>query len=315
MAPVHALPVDPAVTIIRPLLQTAKSDILDFLRDRGSSYRLDRTNQDPTFLRNSIRLMLIPLLKRRIDPNLVSRLSQQAEIIRDEDVLLDKLARASLAEVRDGKALRRDLFLKQPKAMQRRLLRLWFEEFRGDLRGVNFGHATAILKLLRDGRAHGRLALPGGWEITKEYETVVVQRLSYGRNRVCYSYEYHLGTELDIPEAGVTIRSKQTSSSTAEWPRTDMDAVFDPRYLPDTLTVRNFRHGDRFRPLGMDGHQKVKDLFINKKVPRSVRSNWPLFTVGSEIVWIPGFGRSEFGKIGSDTDEVWHFRAVLADVD
>lgn len=313
MAPVHPLPGYPALTIIRPLLETTKSAILEFLREKDFSYRLDRTNQDPALLRNWIRLELIPRLKQRIDPNLPSRLSQQAEIIRDEDAFLDELAHVELAKVRQGEALGRDLFLKQPGAMQRRLLRLWLGEVRGHLRGLDFGHLAAILRLISDGPPQGRVALPGGWEFMKEYGTLVLQKRSYRRNPVCYTYEYRLGSDLRIPEAGVTIHSKQMSSSDVEWPKTDMDAVFDLASLPDKLTVRNFRRGDRFRPLGMGGHQKVKDLFINKKVPRSVRSTWPLLSMGGEILWIPGFGRSEFGKIGLDTGQVWHFRAVITD--
>ncbi len=315
IAPVHPLPADPTVTVIRPLLQTAKTDILEFLRDKGLPYRLDRTNQDPTLLRNSIRLMLIPQLKQQIDPNLVSRLSQQAEILRDEDVLLDELARINLAEVRQGRALRLDLFLRQPKAVQRRVLRLWLEEFRGDLRGVDFRHVRAILKLLTDGPPQGRLSLPGDWEVAKEYKRFIMQKRSSGRNRVCYTYEYRLGSNLKVTEAGVTIHSERTSNFNAEWPRTTMHAAFDARCLSEKVMVRNIRRGDRFRPLGMQGHQKVKDLFINRKVPYSTRSSWPLLSVGGEIIWIPGFGRSEFGKITSDTAQVWHFSAVVTGVE
>jgi tRNA(Ile)-lysidine synthase len=211
--------------------------------------------------------------------------------------------------------LARDLLLKQPKAMQRRLLRLWLEQVRGNLRGIDFGHLTAILRLIGDGPPQGRLALPGGWEFTKEYGALVLHKPSDRRNRVCYAYEYRLGSALRISEAGVTLYSQSMSASAAEWPRTDMEAAFDLACLPDQLTVRNFRPGDRFCPLGMAGHKKLKDLFIDDKVPRSLRASWPLLSMGGEILWIPGFGRSEFGKIGLGTEQVWHFKAVLAGVE
>ena len=81
-----------------------------------------------------------------------------------------------------------------------------------------------------------------------------------------------------------------------------MEAVFDASCLTGHLTVRNFRRGDRFQPLGMAGHKKIKDLFIEKKVPLSIRARCPLLAMGEEILWIPGLwqkrGRSSIGKNG-----------------
>jgi len=89
-----------------------------------------------------------------------------------------------------------------------------------------------------------------------------------------------------------------------------MEAGFDIACLAADLTLRNFRHGDRFQPLGMAGHKKVKDLFIDKKVPLSVRASLPLLVLGDEIIWIPGYGRSEVGKITPETKAVLHLKAV-----
>jgi len=62
--------------------------------------------------------------------------------------------------------------------------------------------------------------------------------------------------------------------------------------------------------LGMAGHKKVKELFIEKKVPLSIRSNWPILSMEEEILWIPGYGRSNFGKVGSKTKEALYLTAV-----
>jgi tRNA(Ile)-lysidine synthase len=92
-----------------------------------------------------------------------------------------------------------------------------------------------------------------------------------------------------------------------------LQAGFDIAALPDRLALRNFRDGDRFCPLGMAGHKKVKELFIEKKVPLSIRSNWPILSMGEEILWIPGYGRSDFGKVGSKTKEALYLTAVRWD--
>jgi tRNA(Ile)-lysidine synthase len=88
-----------------------------------------------------------------------------------------------------------------------------------------------------------------------------------------------------------------------------LEAFFDIS-LATELTVRNFRPGDRLRPLGMAGHRKVKEIFIEKKVPLSVRVSLPLLVLGNEVIWIPGYGRSEVGKVTSLTKAILHLKAI-----
>jgi tRNA(Ile)-lysidine synthase len=113
-----------------------------------------------------------------------------------------------------------------------------------------------------------------------------------------------------IDEAGMMIQSERLAAPLASFPHDPLEAVFDSAALPAILTVRNFRHGDRFRPLGMTGRKKVKDLFIDKKVPFSVRAALPLVSTGKEILWIPGYARSEIARIHSRTSAILRLRAI-----
>jgi tRNA(Ile)-lysidine synthase len=302
------------VVIIRPLLEMPKSEILNFLHAKGFSYRFDRTNQDTRLLRNWIRLDLLPQLVHRIDANLVERLCRQAAIFNEESLLLEGLARAALARCRTPGGVSRKLFLQQGKVLQRLILRRWIEETRGHLRGVDSDHIESLLRLIREGPPQGRLALPGGWELVREYEKIKVERTFLNPRRVCYSYELLIGEHLEIPEAGFTIYSDRVPSTGADLPASLMEAVFDVAALSAPVTFRNFRRGDRFRPLGMEGHKKLKELFIDKKVPLSVRASLPLLTMGGEVLWIPGYGRSEAAKIGPQTRTVLRLKAILSGV-
>jgi tRNA(Ile)-lysidine synthase len=302
------------VVIIRPLLGFSKTEILNFLNAKGLTYRIDRTNRDVSLLRNWIRLDLLPQLQRRIDANLPKRLSQQAAILHEEGLLLDCLARAALVRSRAPGGIDRKSFLKQKKALQRLMLRLWIEETRGHLRGIDFDHIESLLRLIREGLPQGRLTLPGGWELVREYERLKFERLAAKLNKVCYSYDLRVGEHLEIPEAGFTIYSDRVSSTGSDLPGSLMEAVFDFAALSAPVTFRNFRRGDRFRPLGMEGHKKVKELFIDKKVPLPVRVSLPLLTMGGEVLWIPGYGRSDVAKIGPQTRTVLRLNAVRSGV-
>jgi tRNA(Ile)-lysidine synthase len=305
---------DESIVVARPLLMVSKAEIVDFLNAKGIAYRVDRTNQDDRLVRNWIRLELIPKLEARSGPGFSTRLAHQAELLRCDEWVLEGIAKRELDQIRRADGLDRELFLKQPAALQRRILRLWIGGARGYLLGVNFDHVAAMLELIAEGPPQGRLALPGGLELMKEYQVLrLVKRKRKWKPAPCYSYALQIGTPLSIPESGLTVCSERMAAPLAHLPDSLSDAVFDAALLPRTLTLRNFRRGDRYRPLGMPGHRKVKDLFVEKKVPFSVRATLPLLLAGDEILWIPGLGRSETAKIGPETEEILRLRVIPRD--
>jgi tRNA(Ile)-lysidine synthase len=304
----------PAPALIRPLLGVSKAEILDYLEERQRSYRVDKTNQDPALLRNWIRLELLPHIAERIDSHWPQRLARQAALLRDEDIFMDRLARIELDKLRASTGLDRKLLACQDPALQRRILRLWIAENRGHLRGLDFSHIEQLLDMAARGAPNARLSIPGGWELANVYESVRLEKRSRTPKDARYSYSFRAGEVLHIPEAGIALASKRISVPPAAAPCMPVgldEALFDVALLSENLTVRNFCPGDRYQPLGMKGHKKVKDLFIEKKAPLSVRSVLPLFSMGDEILWVPAYARSETAKIGPQTKEILHIKAVL----
>ena len=113
-----------------------------------------------------------------------------------------------------------------------------------------------------------------------------------------------------IPEARMKIQIACVSCTIDLRPQNNLEALFDLAVLPEELTVRNFQAGDRFQPLGMQGHKKVKDLFIDEKIPLSIRANLPMLVLGDEILWIPGYGRSRIAQVTPATRSVIRINAV-----
>jgi tRNA(Ile)-lysidine synthase len=289
-----------AATVIRPLIESSRAEIEAYLAEAGLEYRIDRTNSDPALLRNWLRLDMLPRLKEKIDPAVAARLARLAEIVRGEDEVLNRLARERML-VDEANELLREPLLAEPEAMRRRIVRLWLEQVRGSLKRVGFDHVEAILDLIAAGPPQGRVAIPGGVEVVRRYEKLAIEGKSRGP-AVSYCYTVAPGDSLDIPEAEMTI-STAVQPSTA-LPETPFDAVFDMTALPDKLTVRNFRPGDRFQPLGLAGHKKLKELFIDKKVPAEARRTVPLLLAGNEILWIAGYGRSRLAAVTPATRRV-----------
>lgn len=299
------------LNVIRPLMEVSKVEVLEYLAQTKRSYRIDQSNRDGTLLRNWIRLELLPKIKTRAGAGFSARLSQQAALLRDEEEYLSQLTKRRYDAVRAGARLLRGPLLEEPKALQRRILRHWIEQMRGHLRGIDFVHIEALLRLIAEGPAQGRLSVSGGWECVREYEQIHLQKRLGTLPQVGYSYDLRIGTPLRISEASLELQAQLLPASAARLPADLTEAVFDAACLTGRLLVRNFRRGDRFRPLGMAGHKKLKDLFIEKKIPLPVRARLPLLLLGKEILWIPGYGRSQSALVGDRTTMVVHMKTLV----
>ncbi len=316
MAPVSKLKVASGelthdLVVVRPLLDISKSELLQYLSDRQFAYRMDKSNEDPAFLRNWIRAELLPMIARRVDPHVPERLGQLAELVRDEDDYLDDLARQHLTTLLEKDGLARPAFLARPKALQRRILRLWVERTRSRPHGLEFIHIEIMLRLIAHGPPQGRVSISGGWELERQYERLRLTKRDRKLRPVCYRYQLTIGSVLAIPEAHLQIHSSTVAAPLGRRPEGLMEAMFDLTDVGGGLSVRNFRHGDCFQPLGMSGHKKVKDLFIEKRVPLSIRACWPLLTRGEEVLWIPGYGRSETARVGAKTTAVLELKVLV----
>ena len=283
--------------IVRPFLETTKADILEFLRQRQIDYRIDATNRDTRLLRNWIRLELLPQLRERLDGRIAARLAGQAAMLRDEQAVLEQVAQAELEKCRRGDGLDRGILLRQPVALQRLMLRRWIEEVRGTLRGIEFAHVETLGGLAANGPAQGRIGIPGGWELHREYDLLRLVKGTRQRQPICYLYPVTLCEPLSIPEAAVSLLPEPLLPPVGVQPANSMEALFDADELPQPLAVRNFRNGDRFAPVGMDGHKKVKELFIDRKIALSERAKLPMLIGAEQILWIPGHGRSRIALV------------------
>ncbi len=298
--------------LVRPLIETSRQEIMAYLTEHGIESRTDSTNLDVRHLRNWIRHRLLPQFRERVDSKVAERLGRLAEILRDEERVLDRIAWSCLERVVRDRHLMREAFLQEDKAVQRRVIRAWLDSSLGSLHGFTFDHVETIRNFVAQSPPNGRISLPGGWKLVRQYEAFrLLKRESRKITPVCYSYSLPLEGEVVIPEAGVKLQSLRCSSSSLPRPRDNREALFDSADVSDALTVRNFRPGDQFRPMGMNGHKKVKDLFIEKKVPLPVRRTLPLVLRGEEILWIPQYGRSDVAKTGSQTKEILRVRLTV----
>ena len=282
--------------VIRPLLSTRRADLRAYLRDLGQTWREDASNSDLSFARNRIRAELLPLLERDYNPSLVDALASTAEIARAEEEFWDaELARLAPSVFSPAGRLRVPELLRQPLAVQRRLVRLAGGP-------VGFDPVEQVLDFARrGGRAERSLDLPNAQAARFAAAELWFEAAPAEPARP-NAYEYRL----PIP-GEVCVRELQRKITAFVLPRQSAaegynpQQFLDPASLASELSIRNWRAGDRFRPLHSKSPRKLKELL--QKVPASQRQVWPVAVSGDEIVWVRGLAVAH-GRSARHTDHV-----------
>lgn len=286
--------------IIRPLIEIGRTEIEEYLDEKGLSYIVDSSNLRKDYLRNWIRLSLIPELKR-INPSLTETMTRMMEILREEegyfDIHITKALMRIIWKKREGYI---ELFLSPMETLEkvilRRVLRRAIDEIKG-LREIGFAHIEEIIELIKKGKAGDRIYLPNDLRVIKGYSTLIITREPPVR---IGSYTLRVPGEVAIKEIGMMIRAEILDR---------VEGLGDGRYIlildadrtGQDLLIRPRERGDFFYPLGLGRRKKLQDFFVDEKVPRDERDAIPLVLSGNDIIWIVGFRGDERFKVTEST--------------
>ncbi|MDA8428357.1 MAG: tRNA lysidine(34) synthetase TilS [Geobacteraceae bacterium] len=290
---------------VRPLLNVTRVEIETYLTERGLVWREDGSNTDRSFLRNRIRHELLPLLEQ-YNPSVRSCLATTASLLSAENKLLDDQAAQAAEQICPesprGRTCSVKLLSAQPLALQRRVIRLLLSRLHGNLEQFNYQHIEAIVGLAASARPNSQISLPHGVVAVKEYDALVFRTRETTRH---HNFDLRISGPGIYPlpcNAQLTVAMSQ---SPADFDTTSADiAYFDLDRCPFPWHVRTFLPGDRIQPLGMTGRKKLKNLFIDSKIPLSQRSRIPLIFCGAELMWACGLRRSQHACLDSSSARI-----------
>jgi tRNA(Ile)-lysidine synthase len=307
--------------IVRPLIGLKRSQILDYISEKKIAFLTDSSNMDLAYRRNKIRHHLIPELKKSYNPAIVDSLNRLGEILQAEDQWIDDAIEPVFSDCVLNRASEW-ISLALPGvsgldlAAGRRIVRKAIFYVKKDLRRITFFHVDAVLELAKKGQAGSSLDLPDGVRVIKDTAALTIKKEDQASGATVIDYRYTIageGTTL-IKEANIAI--KLVEIGTAALPDFKKSgksrAFFDRDCLRFPLVVRNFRPGDRFSPLGVDGTQKLKKYFSNNKIPAGQRKNCPLLLSEKKIIWVAGHRIDNSVKLGPETRRVLMAELLLA---
>jgi tRNA(Ile)-lysidine synthase len=290
--------------LVRPLLDVTRAEIEAYLRDRGLRWREDSTNRTPRFARNRIRHDLLPQLECDWNPRMVDTLAATAGWAQAEESYwqaeVDRLWVAPLVCVPLAPAphpvvLDTRYLAAFPDAARFRLIRRAIHHAKGSLRGVDFRHIEQIAELATAPAGSGRVQTAG---VAAERSFHLLRFAALSPPPETWSVpvappSQTCGIALELVENSET-------SDMLGCVYNGKTGYLDWNRLSGKLALRNWRAGDRYRPLGSTGEKKIKTLFEKARIPVWERHGWPVLMDGEAIIWAGRFGPAvEFAATSS----------------
>ena len=292
--------------VVRPFLEVTRQETLDYCQQYQLKPRSDSSNLSPAFLRNRVRLELLPALES-YNPSIDKALLRLATIAGDDVSFIEEQALQLWAELarEEGNAIYLDKtkIASLPRALQRQIFRLAVERLVGNLKDIEADHIEAMMSFLSK-PAGKRLCLPQGLTMSTEYDHLV---LNSSQASLCPLPPLETEANLNIPGEtnlpGWQVKA-QILQEVAGNNENGLVASFGLVKVGRQLAVRRRRPGDRFQPLGMSQTKKLQDFMVDAKLPQAWRSRVPLVCSSERILWVVGWRIDDRVKVTEATTHV-----------
>lgn len=290
--------------IIRPLLRVDKNEIENYLAENSIKYCIDLSNYSTDFLRNRIRHNLLPLLQQDYNPRIVDGLNQLADIATIENDSMETQTAYFWEELiikqeTDEIILDAHRILELHPAFQRRIIMKALAAMQGE----NSWQATdvkLVTNLLSKPGSSRRLQLKQGLYVKKVYGQIVFTRKLTKKTR--FNYKVTIPGQLYIKETGKTFSFQLLKREDFKPQAGDLYLDYDK--IKGELYLRSRQPGDVFCPWGMQGTKKIKDFFIDLKVPQAQRDQVPLLAAEQKIYAILGFRIAQDAAVDENTRRI-----------
>lgn len=263
--------------VVRPLLQESRENILDYLQHLNQEYVTDSTNLQDEYMRNKIRLNLLPLMKE-LNPSVSESIAATAERLADAALIYNKEREMAIQKVMKGEKVISISALLDETAPSSLLFELLHPY------GFNSSQIKDIYQSLFG--QSGRRFHSSQWEVLRDRDSLILHSFSGEEtDHVPPTLTYET---VDITPEFIILRDKHIACL-------DADKVTLP------LTVRKWQAGDKFTPLGMKGKKNVSDYLTDRKFTLFQKEYQYVACQGDKIVWLIGERIDNAYRIDADS--------------
>lgn len=304
--------------VIRPLLDIDRSEIEKFCQDNCLDARIDKTNLETIYGRNKVRLELIPYIEKNFNEGIIDTLVRTSKIMQLESNFLKKHAKKIYGQIlikkdKNSIKLNNKEFLKIHDGMKSRVLRNSIENLIGHIKGVEEKHIASIIELSFNENTGKEIHIGNNIRVKISYDYLIIENGNKKIKTIDTRKKVNIDGVTNIKELKMTLKTELIDRKKFNFNTKDrFIKYFDYDKIRGDLFIRNRKSGDKFTPLGMKGTKKIKDFFIDEKIPREERNKIPFIVDEEEITWVVGYRINEKYKITEKTERILKIEIVFS---
>ena len=272
--------------IVRPLIFYTKEEILNYLNENSIPYRIDKTNFSKKYTRNRYRLDILPLLKKE-DKNIHKKYLKFSEDLEEINNFVSNYINEKYKNIVVNNIIDISLLRKEDNYIVKEILyRYLFNYYYKNINLIEAKHINIIMSLINDTKSNMEVSLPNNLVIEKSYNSLMIKD-SINKD----DYKIKINDKVNIPGGKICVL-EETSLTNNYVCHLNSNDIKMPLY------VRNRKDGDYIEVLNLNGKKKIKDIFIDEKVPKGKRNNYPVVVDKEDnVVWLPGLKKSKYDSL------------------
>lgn len=274
-------------TLIRPLIFATKEQIEKYNISKNIPYVIDKSNFKGKYTRNRYRKEVLPFLRQE-EPVVHEKFLKFSDTLIEYSNYIDRVLSKVINKIYNNDTLNIEKFLKEEPLIQKKIIYYIMEIiYNDDLHEISSVHVGSILKLINSKRPNGSINLPGKIKVIRSYNEL---KFLTEIENIC-DYEIEISERVDLPGGHYIKVVDSDDKNDNNVCRISSNEVEMPLY------VRTRRLGDTMMLKKINGKKKIKDIFIDSKIPLNQRDKCPIVVDGKgNIIWIPGIKKSKFCK-------------------
>jgi tRNA(Ile)-lysidine synthase len=299
--------------IIRPLIDTTRAEIEEYIELHNLPYKIDGSNADITYTRNKIRHVLFPILKDSFNPAIIDSLVKLADTASKAQSFITKSSEQARVSALMKGNLDQDLLCSFSDIILAEIIRAEIEKQRGNLNDIDFDCIQRIICSIKNESFAVHTLAGGDFAAVIKKRSFSVKPITEDSFIEPFEYQLEIPGSLVVPEAGVEIKIELINSIPDIIDKDKNCAYFDLDKIKPPLKIRNFIIGDKMSLFGMSGHKKLHDIFIDAKIPHEKRGFIPILCDSDSILWVAGIKRSNEAIFDENSRELikCHYQLVL----
>ena len=293
--------------IIRPILDIERSEIEAYCEEHKLNPRIDSTNLESIYTRNKIRLELIPYMKENFNSNVTESIVRMSNSLRSDSDYIEAEAESKFKDIckvtSDTVDIKINGFSKLHNAIKVRVLRKGIKSILGDTNFIDQKHIEDVLEFESESKINKMLTLPRGVFVYRKQDCITLTTTEIVTEEIDFLYNIPNNGFVKIKETNIIIETQTMTIDRYKNGKVDkMSKGFDLNKIKGGMVVRSRQQGDKIKLAG--GSKKIKDLFIDLKIPREERCKVPVIADEQGILQVGKYKSSENYKIDEKTKEV-----------